>query len=216
MYAVDLHCHTRFFHSRPGEPTPFDPVSARLLARYARKRGLDAVALTNHDYYEPFFLGGVLAIPGIEISTTRGHLLVVGPDPPTRTRPGELSPEDAVALAHDRGCVAVIPHPFRHSTVRRSDAPFDAVECNGKHPETHGRARALADRLGCPTVGGSDAHFPFEVGRGYTEVDADELTPESVVAAVRDGRVREVVDDGRGARTMRRLYDVVHRIRGHR
>ncbi|WP_255195415.1 PHP-associated domain-containing protein [Halorarius litoreus] len=216
MFRVDLHAHTRFFHGFVGEQTPFDPVGARLLAWYARRRGLDAVAVTNHDYRVGFQPPGVTFLPGIEISTSRGHVTVVGPDPPERTQPGTLSPAEAVALAHDHDCVAILAHPFRGSTARRTDAEFDAVELNGKHPDTHTKARALAERRGLPLVGGSDAHFPFEVGRGYTEVDAEELTPQAVVDAVRDGRVEPVVHTRRTDRLLEPLYRVVHRRRGVR
>ena len=217
MYTVDLHAHTRFFHGRERAAAYYDPLGVRLLAGAARLRGLDGVALTNHDYYREFDLGdagpdGRFAetIPGIEISTTRGHVLVVGPDPPRRTEPGDLSPAEAVDLAHDRGCAAIVAHPYRNSTVREVDADFDAVEINGKHPRTEEWVRELADRHGLPLVGGSDAHFPIEVGRAYTEVDAEEFSPEAVVEAIRDGRVRPQVSRGALNRGVRTLYRRVH------
>ena len=128
MYTVDLHTHTRFFHGRRALGDRFDPVGYRLLAAAARCRGLDGVATTNHDYYTRFPDSlGTTALPGNEITTTRGHLLVVGPDPPAETDPGELTPEEAVEVAHDRGCAAVLAHPYRNSTIRegRIDARVD-------------------------------------------------------------------------------------------
>lgn len=216
MFHVDLHSHTRFFHAWAGHPTPFDPFGARMLAAFARRRNLDAVAVTNHDYRVDFQPPGVTFVPGIEISTSRGHVTVVGPDPPERTEPGVLSPDEAVELAHDNGCAAILVHPFRGSTARRSAAAFDAVEANGKHPATHAKVRALAERRGLPLVGGSDAHFPFEVGRGYTEVDAEELTPGAVVDAIRAGRVEPAVGSGATDRALGRLYDAIHRRKGVR
>lgn len=216
MLSVDLHSHTRFFHGWEGRPTPFDPVGARLLAWYARRRGLDAVAVTNHDYHEPLSVSGVTFLPGIEISTSMGHVTVVGPDPPSRTEPGALTPGETVELAHDRGCVAVLAHPYRGSTARESDAPFDAVEANGKHPSTHQQARRLARDRGVPLVGGSDAHYPFEVGRSYTAVDADECTPDGIVEAIRDGRVEVEVHPRRTDRVLKRAYRLIHRARGKR
>jgi predicted metal-dependent phosphoesterase TrpH len=215
MYTIDLHAHTRFFHAFPGRPTAFDPVGARLLALVARYEGLDAVALTNHDYYRRFDPGvpGVEFLPGVEITTTDGHVLVVGPDPPAGAAPGELTPGEAVEKAHERDCIAVVAHPFRRGTVRDSTAPFDAVEINGKHPDDADRVRELADRLGLPIVGGSDAHYPFEAGRAATLVQADRLTAASVVEAVRDGRVEPVVRDGMLDQLLRRGYHHVHRYR---
>ncbi|PSQ35415.1 histidinol-phosphatase [Halobacteriales archaeon QS_9_70_65] len=181
MYAVDLHTHTRFFHGRRALGDRFDPVGYRLLAAVARLRGLDGLATTNHDYYTAFPDSlGTTALPGNEITTTRGHLLVVGPDPPAETDPGELTPEEAVELAHDRGCAAVLAHPYRNSTIR------DLGE------------------------GGSDAHYPFEVGRAHTEVDAEELTPAAVTDAIREGRVDARVDDRLPYRLLRGLYRRIH------
>jgi len=119
MFTVDLHAHTRFFHGFQAEPTPYDPIGARLLALWGRRAGLDGIALTNHDYYRPFdsATGGPQFIPGIEVTTTAGHLLVVGPDPPRRTIPGERTPE-VVSQAHRNGCAAIIAHPYRRSRVR--------------------------------------------------------------------------------------------------
>lgn len=210
MFALDLHAHTRFFHGRERAAALFDPLGVRLLELGARYRGLDGVALTNHDYYHPFAGRVVETIPGIEISTTKGHVLVVGPDPPTRTEPGTLTPKETVALAHERGCAAIVAHPYRNSTVREVDADFDAIEINGKHPRTEEWVRQLADRYDLPLVGGSDAHYPVEVGRAYTMVDADVLTPESVVSAIRDGRVEPRVERGTFDQLVRRGYRTVH------
>ncbi|WP_136717257.1 PHP-associated domain-containing protein [Halorientalis salina] len=216
MFAVDLHTHTRFFHGFSSRSTPFDPVGAVLLSAVARHRGLDGLALTNHDYYTPLpVVGGVTAIPGIEVSSSRGHVLVVGPDPPVATRVDGLAPPEVVELAHDRDCAAIVAHPYRNSTVREVDADFDAIEVNGKHPRTSEWVRRLADEHDIPVVGGSDAHYPVEVGRAFTRVEADRLTPESVVAAIRDGRVEARVDDWLPHRLLRRLYRYVHAEKEH-
>jgi len=215
VFALDLHTHTRFFHGFQSRPTPFDPVGAALLGRIANQQGLDGVAVTNHDYYTSFDCDGVVEIPGIEVSTTRGHVLVVGPDPPVATNPGTLEPESVIELAHDRGCAAIIAHPYRNSTLRDTNAPFDAIEINGKHPRSREWPEHLAMTLDLPTVGGSDAHYPVEVGRAYTVVDADELTPEAVVAAIREGRVEARVSDARLHRLIHRVYRRVHRGKGH-
>ena len=121
MFAVDVHTHTRFFHGFPARPTPFDPVGARALAAMARRRDLDGVAVTNHDYCWHDFESSRVIVPGIEISTTRGHVLVVGPSPPSATTPGELTPREVVSMAHDADCAVIMPHPFRNSALPESD-----------------------------------------------------------------------------------------------
>jgi len=213
MFAVDLHTHTRFFHGFEGRPTRFDPIGAELLARFAQWRGLDGVAVTNHDYYSDFDAenGAFRMIPGVEVSTTAGHALVVGPDPPSRTVPGELTPQEVVTLAHDEACVAIVAHPYRRSSIHESEASFDAVEINGKHPQELGQVRQLAGRLDLPVVGGSDAHFPFEVGRAFTLVETASLSPESVAAAIREGRVEPHIRNSYPNRLVQHWYQFVHK-----
>ncbi|MFC4436723.1 MULTISPECIES: PHP domain-containing protein [Natrialbaceae] len=213
MYAVDLHTHTRFFHGHRALGDRFDPVGVRLLARMAQYRGLEGIATTNHDYFSPLDPPAeVVTVPGIEITTDHGHVLVVGPDPPAETEPGELTPGEAVELAHDRDCAAIVAHPFRNSTVRElEDVPFDAIEVNGKHPRSRPLVERLADERELPLVGGSDAHYPFEVGRAYTTVDADRLTPKAVADAIRDGRVDARISRSTLDQVLRRGYRTIHR-----
>jgi hypothetical protein len=214
MFTVDLHAHTRFFHANEGEPTPFDPLGTRLLQRFAARHGLDAVATTNHDYYRPAARSRpVPTVPGIEVTTTEGDVLVVGPDPPSRTDPGTLTPAEVVDVAHDRDCAAILAHPFRGSTVAESGAALDAVEINGKHPNRRAAVERLAADLDLPVVGGSDAHFPFEVGRAHTAVDAADPTPAGIVQAIRDGSVEPRVVDTTMNRLVQRAYAVVHEMK---
>jgi predicted metal-dependent phosphoesterase TrpH len=215
VYKLDLHTHTRFFHGFPSRPTPFDPVGVRLVERVAMWEDLDGVALTNHDYCVDVAFDHLVSIPGIEVSTTAGHVLVVGPDPPEVTNPGGMDPTAVTALAHENGCAAIIAHPYRNSTVRNVDAPFDAVEINGKHPRSSERVARLAHDRDVPLVGGSDAHYPVEVGRAYTVVDAETLTPDSVVSAIRDGRVDARVSEWPPHELLRGLYRSVHRWKSH-
>ena len=213
MFTVDLHAHTRFFHGFLGRPTPFDPIGAQLLALSTQRAQLDGVALTNHDYYTEFdpLLNRVQFIPGVEISTTAGHVVIIGPNPPARTTPGKFTPEEVVSLAHDRGCAAIIAHPFRRSRVHETDANFDAVEINGKHPERIDRVRELSEALELPIVGGSDAHFPFEVGSAFTRVDVPHLTARTVVTAIQEGNVRHCIRENQADGIMRTAYRYVHR-----
>lgn len=217
MARIDLHTHTRFFHGFNSRATLFDPVGMRLLVRAARTRNLDAIAVTNHDYYKTHDVdtGDLTVIPGIEISTTLGHVLVVGPDPPTSTHPRQLTPAEAIEIAHDRGCAAIVAHPYRNSTVVGADVTFDAIEVNGKRSSTVDRLHALATEHDVPLVGGSDAHYPFEVGRTVTVVDQDDLSPPGIVRAIRNGDVEYRIDERHPTQILRHAYRVVHRLKGH-
>lgn len=207
--VVDLHTHSRFFHRPPEQFTEYDHIGVRMAAAAAQARGVDRIAVTNHNYHRPAVRTS-RTIPGIEVSTTDGHVLIIGPDPPEQTESGALTPTEAVALAHDRGCAAVIAHPFRRSSVADSGAAFDAVELNGKRPERRARVRSLAKKLDVPVVGGSDAHIPVAVGRAATRIRVEQPTPAAVVAAIQRGDVTPVVRSTPVDWMMQRCYRAYH------
>lgn len=217
MVAIDLHTHSRFFHGFQSRPTWYDGLGFRALVATARSRNLDAIAVTNHDYFSDFDVrtGDLTVVPGIEISTTSGHLLVVGEDPPSVTKPSRMSPAKALALARERNCAAIMAHPFRNSRLKETDLQFDAVEVNGKRSRSPSNIEDLAAEHDLPLVGGSDAHYPLEVGRTYTEVAVESVTPGRVVEAIWDGRTDYRTVDRFYDRSIRRTYRVIHRLKGH-
>lgn len=79
MLAVELHSHSADSHDGR------DSVE-RMLA-YASRNGLDAIAITDHDVIEASLRAvdlapeyGLVAIPGIEVSSEAGHVLALGVD----------------------------------------------------------------------------------------------------------------------------------------
>lgn len=215
MIDIDLHTHTRFFHQFEGHPTAFDEFGFRMNVAVARARNLDAIAVTNHDYFTSFDVdtGDLSIIPGIEVSTSEGHLLVIGPDPPERTVAGEPTPQETVTAAHDRDCAVVMAHPFRSGTVKDANVAVDAVEVNGKHPQNAPMIEVLASDRNLSLVGGSDAHYPIEVGRVVTTLSLEELSAESVVSAIKTGNTDFRVVERFPDQYTQKLYAAIHRIK---
>ncbi|HXX55502.1 MAG TPA: PHP domain-containing protein [Methanoregula sp.] len=191
MLTCDLHVHTNF--SKDGE-SGVEEILMR-----AEEAGLDAIAITDHDTIDGAKKAlachsPVLVIPGIEVSTRQGHLLVLGV---TEVIPSGLDVIATVEIARRMGAVLILPHPYhvwRHGVARRKKAGMtvvDAIETfNSRYivGSANKKAARIARRLGKPCVGGSDAHNAKFVGFGRTYIDAEKTVP-SILAAIRNGRV---------------------------
>ncbi len=189
---LDLHVHST--RSPDGRST-----IAEHAAR-AAAGSLQGFALTDHNttsgVAELRELRGVyphlVLVPGVEVSTVEGHLLLYGVDEaPPKGRP--LDETAAWAVAH--GGEPVLAHPYRwpHGAGRRvgSVGALRAVESVNAHNPAPANARAieLARRLSLPTTGGSDAHAAAELGRAATVVPDGCSTVDDVLEALRRGRV---------------------------
>ena len=191
MLTCDLHVHTNY--SKDGES------SVEEIIRAAEVAGLDAIAITDHDSVDGAKKAlacetSVLVIPGIEVTTKQGHLLVLGV---TKIIPAGLDVETTVAIARRMGALLILPHPYhvwRHGVARRRKAGMtvvDAVESfNSRYivGSANRKAERIAQKLGKPCVGGSDAHNARFVGFGRTYVDAEKNVP-AILDAIRSGNV---------------------------
>jgi predicted metal-dependent phosphoesterase TrpH len=168
LLRVELHCHT--CHSRDSLLTP-----AALLAA-CRRRGLDRVAVTDHNTIagalEAAALDPARVIVGEEILTTQGELLAFF----VREQiPPGLSPQDTIARLREQGAFISVSHPFdraRHGwsvdELQRILPLVDALEVFNARSwsgRANRRAAAFADAAGLPGTAGSDAHTAFELGR---------------------------------------------------
>ena len=193
--AVDPHVHSE--ESYDGH----EPIE--LLLEQASEIGLDGIVVTDHDEIEESLRAAEIApeydlvgIPGVEVSTTAGHLLAIGVD----ERPAPRQPlAETVERVRDDGGIAVVPHPFqrtRHGVRKRKLTDCDAIEIFNSWLFTgyrNRRAKRFAERHDYPGVAASDAHSAGYLGRAYTELTIPdvgskaELDGDHVIEAMRDG-----------------------------
>lgn len=184
---VDLHVHT------VGSYDGYTRIED--LPRIAAARGLDGVAITEHDAYVQHELGGLLIIPGIEVSSRDGHVIGLGI---SEVIPSGLGADETIQRIHDQMGVAIIPHPYdpvcECVKIGRLKIRPDAVETiNADALSFHVSnwlARKDAGKFKLPQVGGSDSHIPQTIGDAYTVIEAETARIDDVLAAIRDGKVR--------------------------
>lgn len=177
---IDLHVHTN--HSYDSVIKPEEVVF------YAKKRGLDGIAITDHDKIECALKmtkkTGFLIIPGIEVSSLGGHVLALNIQ---ELIPKGLSVDETVDRIHSLGGIAVACHPtsfFKGSLGEHINSKFDAVEVinASAFPFNYSvkHSQKIASSLKIAQVAGSDAHYGPEIGYAYTLVNAESKVEEIV------------------------------------
>lgn len=190
---LDLHVHSR--HSPDGR-MEVDEIVDQLA--YC---GVQGFALTDHNTVAGHARLRELRarfpmywfLPGVEVSTREGHLLLYGVDeaPPPHRPLGET-----LEWAGARSAVAVLAHPFRwaHGVGRAlaERAPVQALETkNGHNAElANARAEFVAAHRAIGATGGSDAHRRRDVGRAFTEFTAEVASVDDILERLRHGQTK--------------------------
>ena len=183
---IDFHVHTCY--SRDSY------ITLKQVVSFAKKRGLDGVAITDHNTVKGALklkTREILVVPGIEVSTLEGHLLGINVTTPI---PAKMGIEESIKRIHEAGGIAIAPHPysFYKSPPSRRVRSYDAVEVMNASSVPFSVltyfSRRFAEGLGLPQTGGSDSHYAPEIGSAYTVVDADPDVDE-IVGAIKKGAV---------------------------
>jgi predicted metal-dependent phosphoesterase TrpH len=187
LLKLDFHVHT------VGSPDAHTRIED--LPQIIKDKGLDGVAVTEHDNFDPPSFSDVLIVPGVEISSRDGHVVALG----VKERiPSGLSADETITRIHDQGGVAIIPHPYdpvsKCVKLAQLKVRPDAVETVNADAlsfyVSNWLARRDARKFELPEVGGSDSHIPESIGDAYTIVDATSQDLSDVLSAVKAGRVR--------------------------
>jgi predicted metal-dependent phosphoesterase TrpH len=146
----------------------------------AVERGLRGVAITDHDTLtvvsNPY--KDLILLTGMEIRIQThdvwGDIIALGV---TEDVPLGLGARETVEAIHDRGGLAIVPHPFSdwEGYPALGEAVFDigdiidGIEVSNPRPFLDNkRARKVANQFNVARVGGSDAHRAQDIGRSVT------------------------------------------------
>jgi len=200
---LDLHVHT----NRSSDAF----TSPNQLAIICRDRGLDGLAITDHNVLSVDSSNEVVFLSGIEVSTRDGHIIGLGL---SETVPRGLSADDTIQRINNLHGISIVPHPY--DLLRSSVRPHtlevhpDAIEVINSssflHSVTWKRARKFAEKQKYPMTAGSDSHIPETIGRAYTEVESRSKDTASVLAALKSGLVTPVGRPIRASERVRKMF----------
>jgi predicted metal-dependent phosphoesterase TrpH len=184
MLKYDLHLHSR--------NSPDGTRDVKDIVRIARKRGLDGIAITDHDTIRGGLDAlklkpeGIDVICGCEVCTDRGDVIGL-------FLTEEIKARDHVAVIdeiHAQGGIVVVPHPFdslRGSAFWPSDSDarlIDAIEVINARcvfRRSNAAADRYADRYALARTGSSDAHFGAEIGNACTLINENDNIREAIL-----------------------------------
>ena len=207
---IDLHCH-----SYPKSDDSFMGVDE--LIETAKAEGLDGICLTEHDSFWSFeevrtlsHRHDFLVLPGSEINTDTGHVLVFGLKSYVF---GLHKPLFLRAKVEQEGAVLIAAHPYRRRFLEEPgnnpdkraemldraghDELFqicDAIEgLNGRGTQKENQfSRDLGERLGARMTGGSDAHREKQLGTTATMFQCSVNDLGDLIQALKEGQFQAV------------------------
>jgi predicted metal-dependent phosphoesterase TrpH len=189
---ADLHNHTHY--------SPDSILSPRRFVREARRRGLDVIAVTDHNTIRGALavrdLSEQAVIIGEEIKSADGEILGLFL---SEEVPKGLAASETIARIKDQGGLVGVPHPFDSlrsalsedlmlTLINRIDF-IEGLNARMVFSGHNDQAREFAATHALPMSAGSDAHSPWEVGKCYVEMPPFE-GPRDFIAALGQGRLK--------------------------
>ena len=187
---IDFHIHTTFSHD--------STISPQALAKKAKSLGITP-AITDHSSMRAIpemKRLGIDFIPGQELLVlAEGKKAeLIGLFMNEEIRKG-VDFYEALDLLKAQGALACAPHPFDPLRIGLKEEKFlkkaQIIEVFNSHcsPKYDKKAEEFAKKEKKLASAGSDAHFLFEFGQTYVELELDELEPKKLLKALKDGKI---------------------------
>ena len=178
MKAYDLHCHTWY--------SPCSNLNPKLILKLAKKRGLNGIAITDHNEIKAAHQIYKLnkdkdfeVVVGSELTVNNSHIIALY----ISELPKKLDLMTVVDSVKQQGGLLILAHPydlsrkhFNKEFIFKNYKFFNGIEVFNSR-EVFGIFNNMALRtskeLKLTAVASSDSHFAFEVGRSKTFIKDD-------------------------------------------
>ena len=197
MIQADLHIHTVYSSDSVIQPKSLvDMLVAHSFIKVAAVTDHDSVRGCRATVELASAYPDILIIPGVEVSTRDGDMLVLG----TEELPLKpWTPESVVDYAKSIDAVTIVAHPFREYGMGDLARKYnvDAIEILNGNSSTkaNNEAKALARGMNLPGTAGSDAHQVSELFNVNAKIEAN-LNVDSVLKAIKKGSVSAQMTKG--------------------
>jgi len=191
VFFADLHIHSRV--SKDGTADP------RGIIKVCREKGIEVVGITDHNSFESYYkiveianALDILLIPGTEIKTDKGDLLIYGEAEKIEDLLDYVKSNNShmavIEKAKENKLIVFLPHPyailFHYSSSFRKAAKsviefVNGVEIfNSRTLFWNHKALEICKEFGKIPICNSDAHSLIEIGNAYTIIYGEK--PEKV------------------------------------
>jgi predicted metal-dependent phosphoesterase TrpH len=189
---IDLHVHTAYSYDCW--------MSLERVIKATRRNGLDGIAVIDHNEIEGAQRLAEMAsfpvIVGEEVVTREGE--VAGLFLRERIPPG-LSLVETVARIKEQGGLVYATHPLARDVPKSVgcvalESIIDRVNiiegfnARIRYKSDNEEAKEIARKHGIAVAAGSDAHFPWEIGRAGIEISPFS-TPQEFLENLRQGQI---------------------------
>ena len=186
--CFDLHVHSHYSYDCKSNP--------KEILKIAKKKKLAGLAITDHNvtkfHQKGYNSKELLIIPGIEISTNKGHVIGLGI---SNTIERKLSVKETIEKIINLGGYPIIPHPFDFTRkgIGRELQNLKGIgieTINGSCPLGwfNKKAKRWAEKNNLPETGGSDSHRLKDIGLAYTVFEDNIESTEELIEAIRKGQ----------------------------
>lgn len=201
MFKLDLHIHSCYSKNLYGTRIFMPPSTSKPkhIIKTAIKKGLNAIAVTDHDNLKGSLITSkiskkydIIVLKGSEISSKDGHILAYCIE---ENIPPNLPAEETLELIKEKNGFPVIPHPFNFKyslskkQVLKLRKKIGGIEVYNSHSFTNGFVKDFADKYKIPKTAGSDAHSSKEIGYSFCKTDYPINKPDDIIKAIRKNKL---------------------------